>query len=103
MSQKNLIKPTEKKPEEKAKFQRMSRVFCPKCHEFRNTFIVDYVPGWKAIRLCKECAKEEGLKPDLKNSRDCFSCGKKFIPKKINSPVKVCPICYIKNVKGGFS
>jgi hypothetical protein len=84
---------------QKKKTQRMSKIYCPCCNSNKNTFPVDQA-GFFVIRLCIDCAREQGFKINLDKGSTCASCGKKFMAK--GSWQKTCPICYMKNVKGGF-
>jgi len=83
------------------KSQRMSKIYCPCCHKTGNTFIIDEC-GFFQIRLCLSCASREGYLKNIKLDKVsiCVSCGQKFMAR--GEWQKSCPICYVKNVKGGF-
>lgn len=95
-----LLMKTAKKEKPK-KNQRMGKIFCPICKKNKNTFIVDQA-GFFIIRLCLSCAEKEGYlkNVNLNKASTCASCGQKFMAR--GNWQKNCPICYIKNIKGGF-
>jgi hypothetical protein len=73
------------------KERRMSRSFCPICHQNINTFVIDMMGSWE-IRLCKKCAREQGYPIDLSSASKCLQCGELFM-KRISN---ICPVCWIK-------
>lgn len=83
--------------------RRMSRSFCPNCHETKNCFVVDWIDYRKMfpIFLCLDCCKDLCYKPIIKNKSKCVECGELFDQKKSTT----CPVCWIKyfEVKHGKS
>lgn len=103
MRQELIIKELEEtKPIKQKKIQKMSKIYCPCCNSNKNTFVIDSC-GFFVIRLCIDCALKEGYFKNIEliKASTCVSCGQKFMAR--GDWQKNCPICYIENVKGGFS